>query len=471
MRMRSPGMNRLGGAERITGGRGERPGHRPERGPEREGERSAERERRRCPAGRNERAEHAAGEAARDTARRRLGEEQAPDGAGARAEREAEPDLLAAGEEEHAERSRDGERRRRAEGDGDEEEEPLHLREERLLRPRHLRDGSGLGARDGALDCASGRFRRPPREVGAHERERDLAPRAGELLEEPERQEEILILGAARLDRGGEPDAGRPPGRLHRDLLAGREREPGGERRAGHRLVSLRPTRRHAPERVQPAERDPAVADRSRRDAVQPHAGEERRGDRLHPRPRRDEAEDVRLPKAPLLLDRPKLERAEAEPERSGTGQDEQVRPVGGELLPELALDAARHRDEAEDERRGERERCGADRARGEAPLQRAAEPAAEEPGSGGTRGHQAPSFSSGAGSSASARRSGQIAPAAATRRAPPRASGTRAAPGASGAPNTAVPRARTRMAARNAPATPPTAPSASTSVPSRSTT
>src|SRR6266540_2005088 len=432
MRMRSPGMNRLGGAERITGGRGERPGHRPERGPEREGERSAERERRRCPAGRNERAEHArgdglggeraedaAGEAARDTARRRLGEEQAPDGAGARAEREAEPDLLAAGEEEHAERSRDGERRRRAEGDGDEEEEPLHLREERLLRPRHLRDGSGLGARDGALDCASGRFRRPPREVGAH----------------------------------------------------GREREPGGERRAGHRLVSLRPTRRHAPERVQPAERDPAVADRSRRDAVQPHAGEERRGDRLHPRPRRDEAEDVRLPKAPLLLDRPKLERAEAEPERSGTGQDEQVRPVGGELLPELALDAARHRDEAEDERRGERERCGADRARGEAPLQRAAEPAAEEPGSGGTRGHQAPSFSSGAGSSASARRSGQIAPAAATRRAPPRASGTRAAPGASGAPNTAVPRARTRMAARNAPATPPTAPSASTSVPSRSTT
>src|SRR6266511_2384870 len=455
-----------GGAQSIARGDAQGARHGPERGAEREGERRAERERRRDPADRHEGAE--------DARRGGLGEEERSQGPGRRAEGEAEADLLPPREEEDAERAGHGEGRRGAEGERHEQEQPPDLREERRLGARDLRQRPRLRPGDRRLDRPGDLLRRAAAQVGAHERERRLPGKVREVLNEREGEEEVLVLRPAGLAGGGDGHAD-GPARHGRDLdlLAGDEPEPPRERRAGHDLAARGPARRDAPERVQPLERLPRVADRARRHAVDPDAGEQRRRHRLDARARRaSEGAQVRLGEAPVLLDGAELERAEAEPERGGAGQHEEVRAVRGEVLSEPRLDAARDRDEAEDERGGERERRGPHRVRGEAPQERAPEPSPEEarPGGAPLRGHAA-SLSSGAGSRASARRIGQTAPAAATSTAPPIASGATAAPASIGVPNTASPSTRTSTRARPAASTPPTAPSASSSDPRSSET
>src|SRR6266540_2513582 len=476
-----------GGAQSIARGDAQGARHGPERGAEREGERRAERERRRDPADRHEgaedarrdrlrreRARDAACEPAREAARGGLGEEERSHRPGRRAEGEAEADLLPPREEEDAERAGHGEGRRGAEGERHEQEQPPDLREERRLGARDLRQRPRLRPEDRRLDRPGDLLRRAAAQVGAHERERRLPGKVREVLNEREGEEEVLVLRPAGLDGGGDGHAD-GPARHGRDLdlLAGDEPEPPRERRAGHDLAARGPARRDAPERVQPLERLPRVADPASRHAVDPDAGEQRRRHRLDARARRaGEGAQVRLGEAPVLLDGAELERAEAEPERGGAGQHEEVRAVRGEVLSEPRLDAARDRDEAEDERGGERERRGPHRVRGEAPQERAPEPSPEEarPGGAPLRGHAA-SLSSGAGSRASARRIGQTAPAAATSRAPPIASGATAAPASIGVPNTASPSTRTSTRARPAASTPPTAPSASSSEPRSSET
>src|SRR6266542_2479934 len=447
-----------GGAQSIARGDAQGARHGPERGAEREGERRAERERRRDPADRHEGAE--------DARRDRLRRERARDAA-CEAAREAARGGL--GEEERSHRPG-----RRAEGERHEQEQPPDLREERRLGARDLRQRPRLRPGDRRLDRPGDLLRRAAAQVGAHERERRLPGKVREVLNEREGEEDVLVLRPAGLDGGGDGHAD-GPARHGRDLdrRAADEPEPPRERRAGHDLAARGPARRDAPERVQPLERLPRVADRARRHAVDPDAGEQRRRHRLDARARRaGEGAQVRLGEAPVLLDGAELERAEAEPERGGAGQHEEVRAVRGEVLSEPRLDAARDRDEAEDERGGERERRGPHRVRGEAPQERAPEPSPEEarPGGAPLRGHAA-SLSSGAGSRASARRIGQTAPAAATSRAPPIASGATAAPASIGVPNTASPSTRTSTRARPAASTPPTAPSASSSDPRSSET